>query len=76
MCPGYKMMGLNNVTWKDVRISIPHCFFIDPDTGIKVLDIPFHLALSDKNSKRARDLHLLKRLKAVLKDNTAESGNC
>jgi len=74
LCPGYKMMGLNNVTWKDVRVNIPQCYLLDAETGIKVLDIPFHLALSDKNSKRARDLHILKRLKAALKDHQTESG--
>jgi len=30
---------------------------------------------SDKNSKKARDLHLLKTLKISLKDNTVETGN-
>ncbi len=29
---------------------------------------------SDKNSKRARDLHLLKKLKLSLKENSVESG--
>ena len=30
---------------------------------------------SDKNSKKARDLHLLKTLKISLKDNIGETGN-
>lgn len=29
---------------------------------------------SDKNSKRARDLHLLKKLKTLLKEHTHNSG--
>lgn len=29
---------------------------------------------SDKNSKRARDLHLLKKLKQLLKDSKEETG--
>lgn len=73
ICPGYGYLGLNNVTSKGVKTRTFQCALIDPAGTIKTLDVPFHLALSDKNSKRARDLHLLKRLKLVLKDNTEES---
>ncbi|XP_061163319.1 rab3 GTPase-activating protein non-catalytic subunit-like isoform X1 [Saccostrea echinata] len=71
--PGYGMMGLNNVTCKGVKGKMFQCAIIEPSGIIKSLDIPFHLALSDKNSKRARDLHLLKKLKQLLKDSKVES---
>nr|XP_022332543.1 rab3 GTPase-activating protein non-catalytic subunit-like isoform X2 [Crassostrea virginica] len=71
--PGYGMMGLNNVTCKGVKGKLFQCALVEPTGVIKSLDIPFHLALSDKNSKRARDLHLLKKLKQLLKDNKEES---
>ncbi|XP_044732271.1 rab3 GTPase-activating protein regulatory subunit [Chrysoperla carnea] len=45
--------------------------FIDPDGQIKDFVIPFHYALSNKNSKRARDIHLVKRLKQFLKSEDA-----
>ncbi|XP_063427524.1 rab3 GTPase-activating protein non-catalytic subunit-like [Mytilus trossulus] len=73
ICPGYGYLGLNNVTSRGIKTRSFQCALIDPAGTIKTLDVPFHLALSDKNSKRARDLHLLKQLKLVLKDNTVES---
>ncbi|KAK7502781.1 hypothetical protein BaRGS_00006031 [Batillaria attramentaria] len=73
VCPSYGMMGLNNVTYRGVRSRAFHCALVDPEGSVKTLDIPFHLALSDKSSKRARDTHLLKKLKATLKEATSES---
>ncbi|XP_059616459.1 rab3 GTPase-activating protein non-catalytic subunit [Phlebotomus argentipes] len=44
------------------------CLFLDPlDHSLKEITIPFHCALTDANSKTAKDLHLLKRLKATLR---------
>ncbi|GAB0089826.1 Rab3 GTPase-activating protein regulatory subunit [Sergentomyia squamirostris] len=44
------------------------CLFLDPiDQTLKEITIPFHCALTDSNSKTAKDLHLLKRLKATLR---------
>uniref|UniRef100_A0A1L8DVY2 Putative rab3 gtpase-activating protein non-catalytic subunit n=1 Tax=Nyssomyia neivai TaxID=330878 RepID=A0A1L8DVY2_9DIPT len=44
------------------------CLFLDPlDHQLKEITIPFHCALTDANSKTAKDLHLLKRLKAILR---------
>ncbi|XP_055995292.1 rab3 GTPase-activating protein non-catalytic subunit-like isoform X2 [Ostrea edulis] len=71
--PGHGMMGLNNVTCKGVKCKMFQCAVIEPSGVVKSLDIPFHLALSDKNSKRARDLHLLKKLKQLLKESRDES---
>lgn len=42
--------------------------FIDPDGAVKVIQVPFHLALTSKNSRRAEDLHLLKTFKIMLRD--------
>jgi len=73
LCPGYSMMGLNVVTCQTMKMNPHQCYLVDPEAGVKTLDIPFHLSLSDKNSKRARDLHLLKKLKMCLKDHSEES---
>ncbi|XP_076441806.1 rab3 GTPase-activating protein non-catalytic subunit-like [Babylonia areolata] len=73
VCPSYGLMGLNNVTYRGVRSRAFQCALIDPDGCVKTLDIPFHLALSDKSSKRARDLHLLKKLKTSLKEASKET---
>ncbi|XP_071079517.1 rab3 GTPase-activating protein non-catalytic subunit-like [Haliotis cracherodii] len=72
VCPSSGMMGLNNVTSRGVKSRAFQCALVDPEGFVKTLEVPFHLALSDKSSKRARDLHLLKKLKAILKEN-AES---
>ncbi|CAG5127370.1 unnamed protein product, partial [Candidula unifasciata] len=72
LCPCYGMMGLNNVTCRGTKSRAFQCALIDPDGVIKTVDIPFHLALSDKSSKRARDLHLLKKLKNILKESSED----
>lgn len=44
------------------------CIFLDPsDQTLKEIVIPFHCALSDSNSKTAKDLHLLRRIKSCLR---------
>ncbi|KAI4460588.1 rab3-gap regulatory domain [Holotrichia oblita] len=40
---------------------------IDPDGSVKEIVIPYHFSLTEKNSKRVRDLHLYKRLKQYIK---------
>lgn len=40
---------------------------------VKTLSIPFHLILSDKSNQKVRDTILLKKLKAILKDESTES---
>ncbi|KAI0237109.1 Rab3 GTPase-activating protein non-catalytic subunit [Lamellibrachia satsuma] len=73
LCPEHGMMGLNNVTFHNTKVQLHQVYLMDPEGSIKTIDIPFHLALSDKNSKKARDLHLLKTLKISLKDNIGET---
>ncbi|XP_067844977.1 rab3 GTPase-activating protein non-catalytic subunit isoform X2 [Heptranchias perlo] len=66
--PGYKIMGLNNVTSQGWQPQTYQICLIDPvDGNVKTINVPFHLALSDKKSERAKDMHLLKRLTVLLK---------
>uniref|UniRef100_A0A4W6CEA8 RAB3 GTPase activating protein subunit 2 (non-catalytic) n=1 Tax=Lates calcarifer TaxID=8187 RepID=A0A4W6CEA8_LATCA len=55
---GYRLMGVNS-----------QVCLLDPITGaLRTVNIPFHLALSDKKSERAKDMHLLKRLTTLLRN--------
>ncbi|CAH1792515.1 unnamed protein product [Owenia fusiformis] len=69
VCLSHGMMGLNSGTAKSVKTPNLQCCLIEPDGNIRAIEIPFHLALSDKNSRRARDMHLLKTMKTHLKEN-------
>ncbi|XP_019597251.2 rab3 GTPase-activating protein non-catalytic subunit [Rhinolophus sinicus] len=66
--PGYKIMGLNNVTSQSWQPQTHQICLVDPVSGsMKTVVVPFHLALSDKKSERAKDMHLVKKLAALLK---------
>ncbi|XP_052593894.1 rab3 GTPase-activating protein non-catalytic subunit isoform X5 [Peromyscus californicus insignis] len=66
--PGYKIMGLNNVTSQSWQPQTYQICLVDPvSASVKTVNVPFHLALSDKKSERAKDLHLVKKLAALLK---------
>lgn len=66
--PGYKIMGLNNVTSQNWQPQTHQICLVDPVSGsVKTVHVPFHLALSDKKSERAKDMHLVKKLSALLK---------
>ncbi|XP_066883935.1 rab3 GTPase-activating protein non-catalytic subunit isoform X3 [Kogia breviceps] len=66
--PGYKIMGLNNVTSQNWQPQTYQMCLVDPVSGsVKTVHVPFHLALSDKKSERAKDMHLVKKLGALLK---------
>ncbi|KAJ8942197.1 hypothetical protein NQ318_021084 [Aromia moschata] len=41
--------------------------FVDNDGQLKEFLIPFHFALEEKNSKRARDIHLYKKIRQLVK---------
>uniref|UniRef100_A0A3B4EIF8 Rab3-GAP regulatory subunit N-terminal domain-containing protein n=1 Tax=Pygocentrus nattereri TaxID=42514 RepID=A0A3B4EIF8_PYGNA len=61
--PGYRLMGVNSVTSQGWHLHTQQVCLFDPTTGVlRSITIPFHLALSDKKSERAKDMHLLKRL--------------
>lgn len=44
------------------------CVFMDPLGGLKEICVPFHFALNSKNGKRARDIHLLRKLRTFLRE--------
>lgn len=51
-----------------VKYTTNVCVFLDPtDMSLKEIVIPFHCALTDSNSKTAKDLHLLRRIKLCLR---------
>ncbi|XP_013911507.1 PREDICTED: rab3 GTPase-activating protein non-catalytic subunit, partial [Thamnophis sirtalis] len=69
--PGYKIMGLNSVTSQGWQPQTYQICLVDPVSGtVKTVHVPFHLALSDKKSERAKDMHLLKKLAVLLKAKT------
>ncbi|XP_047677207.1 rab3 GTPase-activating protein non-catalytic subunit isoform X2 [Tachysurus fulvidraco] len=66
--PGYRLMGVNSVTSQGWHLHTQQVCLFDPVNGVlRTITVPFHLALSDKKSERAKDLHLLKRLSALLR---------
>ncbi|KAF5303849.1 hypothetical protein FQR65_LT08106 [Abscondita terminalis] len=62
----YGLVGFTTTT-KSKYVCPCTCILLDPDGQIKELIIPFHFALTEKNSRRARDLHLYKRLKTFVR---------
>ncbi|XP_069017004.1 rab3 GTPase-activating protein non-catalytic subunit isoform X2 [Embiotoca jacksoni] len=65
---GYRLMGVNSVTSQGWQLHTQQVCLLDPITGaLRTVNIPFHLALSDKKSERAKDMHLVKRLATILK---------
>ncbi|KAJ6631749.1 Rab3 GTPase-activating protein regulatory subunit [Pseudolycoriella hygida] len=51
-----------------VKYTTNSCIFFDPsDQSLKEIVIPFHCAITDSNSKTAKDLHLLRRIKMCLR---------
>ncbi|XP_029316104.1 rab3 GTPase-activating protein non-catalytic subunit isoform X3 [Cottoperca gobio] len=70
---GYRLMGVNSVTSKGWQLHTQQVCLLDPVTGaLRTVNIPFHLALSDKKSERAKDMHLLKKLTTVLRSRQVE----
>lgn len=66
----YGLMGFTTTT-KSRYVCQYTCLLIDNDGTIKEIIIPFHFALSEKNSKRVRDIHLYKRLMQIIKASDA-----
>uniref|UniRef100_A0A8C2XPD5 RAB3 GTPase activating protein subunit 2 (non-catalytic) n=1 Tax=Cyclopterus lumpus TaxID=8103 RepID=A0A8C2XPD5_CYCLU len=70
---GYRLMGVNSVTSKGWQLHTQQVCLLDPTTGaLRTVNIPFHLALSDKKSERAKDMHLIKRLTTILRSREVE----
>ncbi|KAJ8980472.1 hypothetical protein NQ317_013225 [Molorchus minor] len=62
----YGLMGFTN-TSKSRYICPFTTVFIDNDGQVKEILIPFHFALEEKNNKQARDIHLYKKLRQLIK---------
>lgn len=43
------------------------CIFLDNDGKVREIYVPFHYALAEKNSVKARDIHLYKKLRQLIK---------
>ncbi|XP_078145700.1 rab3 GTPase-activating protein non-catalytic subunit isoform X1 [Centroberyx gerrardi] len=70
---GYRLMGVNSVTSQGWQLHTQQVCLLDPTTGaLRTVTVPFHLALSDKKSERAKDMHLLKRLTTILRSREVE----
>ncbi|KAF7654729.1 hypothetical protein LDENG_00065790 [Lucifuga dentata] len=70
---GYHLMGVNSLTSQGWQLHTQQVCLLDPTAGVlRTVTIPFHLALSDKKSERAKDMHLLKRLTTILRSREVE----
>uniref|UniRef100_A0A667Y7Q3 RAB3 GTPase activating protein subunit 2 (non-catalytic) n=1 Tax=Myripristis murdjan TaxID=586833 RepID=A0A667Y7Q3_9TELE len=71
---GYRLMGVNSVTSQGWQLHTQQVCLLDPTTGaLRTVTVPFHLALSDKKSERAKDMHLLKKLTTILRSRDSEA---
>ncbi|XP_014294842.1 rab3 GTPase-activating protein non-catalytic subunit [Microplitis demolitor] len=64
----YGLLGLNDVAPTSPNRPAYSCVFLDPLGGLKEILVPFHFALSNTNGKRARDIHLFKKLKTFIRE--------
>uniref|UniRef100_A0A8C5HU32 Rab3 GTPase-activating protein non-catalytic subunit n=1 Tax=Gouania willdenowi TaxID=441366 RepID=A0A8C5HU32_GOUWI len=65
---GYRLMGVNSVTSQGWQLHTQQVCLLDPTTGaLRTVNVPFHLALSDKKSERAKDMHLMKKITTLLR---------
>ena len=64
----YGLSGLNEMVLSSQNRSQYPCIFMDPLGGMNEVIIPFHFALNSQNGDRARDMHLLKRLKTFMRE--------
>ncbi|ODN02339.1 Rab3 GTPase-activating protein non-catalytic subunit [Orchesella cincta] len=71
----YGMMGLNNIPIKGGNKPTLPCVFIDHDAQIHTFNIPFHLALCDNGNSKVKDMHLLKSLQRLLREEDYDAKN-
>ncbi|XP_076280641.1 rab3 GTPase activating protein [Lasioglossum baleicum] len=64
----YGLLGTNDSAHLPKNKPQYSCVFMDPLGGLKEITVPFHFALTSKNGKRARDIHLLRKLKTFLRE--------
>lgn len=55
------------------KSNSPSLTLLDPDGQIKQFIVPFHFALNSENSNRARDVHIVKKLRQIIKDKDFEN---
>lgn len=60
------LMGFSAMT-KSRYVCQFTCIFLDNDGQIREIYVPFHYALAEKNSVKARDIHLYKKLRQLIK---------
>ena len=59
-----------------MRANVNACLFLDPsDSSVKEIQIPFHYALSTSNSATSKDIHLMRRLKNLLRSTDSTKFN-
>uniref|UniRef100_A0A8C5HSF8 Rab3 GTPase-activating protein non-catalytic subunit n=1 Tax=Gouania willdenowi TaxID=441366 RepID=A0A8C5HSF8_GOUWI len=72
---GYRLMGVNSVTSQGWQLHTQQVCLLDPTTGaLRTVNVPFHLALSDKKSERAKDMHLMKKITTLLRSRDIKPG--
>ncbi|KAH0948530.1 hypothetical protein HN011_009005 [Eciton burchellii] len=64
----YGFLGVNDNVALTKNKAQYSCVFMDPLGGLKEIYVPFHFALNSKNGKRARDIHLLRKLRTFLRE--------
>ncbi|XP_034172933.2 rab3 GTPase activating protein isoform X1 [Osmia lignaria lignaria] len=64
----YGLFGINDNVYLSKNKPQYSCVFMDPLGGLKEITVPFHFALNNKSGKKARDIHLLKKLKTFLRE--------
>ncbi|EZA61233.1 Rab3 GTPase-activating protein non-catalytic subunit [Ooceraea biroi] len=64
----YGYLGANDNASLSKNKAQYSCVFMDPLGGLKEICVPFHFALSSKNGRRARDIHLLRELRTFLRE--------
>lgn len=64
----YGFLGMNDNATVSKNRPQYSCVFMDPLGGLKEICVPFHFALNSKNGKRARDIHLLRKLRTFLRE--------
>ncbi|XP_072760669.1 rab3 GTPase-activating protein non-catalytic subunit isoform X2 [Anoplolepis gracilipes] len=64
----YGFLGANDNASLSKNKAQYSCVFMDPLGGLKEICVPFHFALNSKNGKRARDIHLLRKLRTYLRE--------
>lgn len=63
----HTLMGIPSDVYAKYKTT--YCFFLDPsDSFVKEIKIPFHCALNETESKAAKDIHYLKKLKSLLRN--------